>query len=175
VSGRDASEGGSSGRGEGVLGTGSLGAGNEAAEAMHAQQALNDGKLPEAGASASAQNDARTGRDGDRAGSESLVRNREHTPSYGGMAGVPRTSSDQREPVDPAGDQGARVASGEAPGIERAPTSPVQQHAVGGSEGGSARPEMRAGDGSVGRTSDHEGGSADAIQGDAGSQPINPT
>lgn len=58
---------------------------------------------------ASQQNDAATGRgtDGgaDRAGSEPLDREREHVPSYGGMGGEPRVSSDQREPADPSGGQ----------------------------------------------------------------------
>lgn len=133
-------------RGQGALGTGSLGAGNEAAVAMHAQQASAAGGQADGG---NPQADARTGREGDRAGSEPVGRNREHTPSYGGMAGAPRTSSDQREIADPEGDDGARVAAGANPGA--APEPPIARN-----------PNM-------------EGGSADRIPGDAGSQAINPT
>ncbi len=90
----------------------SLGMGGEALEAAHAHQQAN----PDAGA-ASQQNEAATGRgdagDGaDRAGSEPLGRQREHVPSYGGLGGVPRVSSDQREPADPEGDANVGGAAG---------------------------------------------------------------
>jgi len=82
----------------------SLGMGGEAVENFHAQQQDElRGRTPaDAG---SQQNTAATGRgdagDGaDRAGSEPLGRLREHVPSYGGMGGVPRVSSDQREPAE---------------------------------------------------------------------------
>ena len=79
-----------------------LGAGNEAAEGVHATQSGGD-------AEPSAQANAATGRGedasgADRTGSEPLTRKREHVPSYGGMGGEPRTSSDTREPKDPEGD-----------------------------------------------------------------------
>ena len=81
---------------------GSLGAGNEAAEGVHATKSGGD-------ADPSAQANAATGRGedasgADRTGSEPLTRQREHVPSYGGMGGAPRTSSDTREPKDPEGD-----------------------------------------------------------------------
>ena len=93
----------------------SLGMGGEAAESFHAQQQSRAGSAPDASAG-SQQNLASTGRGEDaggtdRAGSEPLGREREHVPSYGGMGGVPRVSSDQREPADPEGD--ANVARGE--------------------------------------------------------------
>ena len=80
---------------------GSLGAGNEAAEGVHATQTGGD-------ADPSAQAHAETGRGtdatgADRTGSEPIDRKREHVPSYGGMGGAPRTSSDTREPKDPEG------------------------------------------------------------------------
>ena len=85
----------------------SLGMGGEATENFHAQQQdeAAGGAPADAG---SQQNTAATGRgdtgDGaDRAGSEPLGRQREHVPSYGGLGGVPRVSSDQREPADPEG------------------------------------------------------------------------
>jgi hypothetical protein len=92
----------------------SLGMGGEAAETVHALQ--QDGGAPED--AASQQNTAATGRGegaggADRAGSEPLGRQREHVPSYGGMAGTPRVSSDQREPADPEGD--ANVGAPGAP------------------------------------------------------------
>ena len=91
----------------------SLGMGGESAENLHAlqQDAERGGAPADAG---SQQNTAATGRGGDgpdRAGSEPLGRQREHVPSYGGMGGQPRVSSDQREPADPEGD--ANVARGE--------------------------------------------------------------
>lgn len=94
----------------------SLGMGGEATEHVHAQQqqqAAQQGDAP-AGAG-SQQNTAATGRGrddagADRAGSEPLGRQREHVPSYGGMGGEPRVSSDQREPADPEGD--ANVGGG---------------------------------------------------------------
>ena len=39
----------------------------------------------------------------DRRGSEPIAREREHTGSYGGEGGEPRTSSDNREPPEPTG------------------------------------------------------------------------
>lgn len=88
----------------------SLGMGGEAAETLHAVQQTDADE-----GAASQQNTAATGRgEGesgvDRAGSEPLGRQREHVPSYGGMGGVPRVSSDQREPADPEGD--ANVGGG---------------------------------------------------------------
>jgi hypothetical protein len=82
----------------------SLGMGGEAVEGFHALQ--QESAPADAG---SQQNTAATGRgdagDGaDRAGSEPLGHRREHVPSYGGLGGVPRVSSDQREPADPEGD-----------------------------------------------------------------------
>jgi hypothetical protein len=90
----------------------SLGMGGEAFEAAHAQQQAD----PDASAG-SQQNEAATGRgdagDGaDRSGSEPLGRQREHVPSYGGLGGVPRVSSDQREPADPEGDANVGGAPG---------------------------------------------------------------
>ncbi len=85
--------------------TGSLGAGSEATAGVHADQ--GDGTDGTDGASAApAGTDAVTGRGAegtaDRAGSEPLERDREHKPSYGGEGGKPRTSSDQREPINPS-------------------------------------------------------------------------
>lgn len=107
----------------------SLGMGGEAVETFHAeQQDRREGGAP--ADAASQQNTAATGRgtdaDGaDRAGSEPLGRQREHVPSYGGMAGEPRVSSDQREPADPEGS--ANVGGG------RAPAPPTGAHgALGG-------------------------------------------
>lgn len=81
---------------------GSLGAGSEATAGVHADQPTTGGT----DASAPAGTDAVTGRgaegSADRAGSEPLERDREHKPSYGGEGGKPRTSSDQREPLDPS-------------------------------------------------------------------------
>jgi len=91
--------------------TGSLGAGNEAAAGMHAQQddaTPSDAQhgAPGAGGAAGTGHDAVTGRgsDGsaDRAGSEPLTRDREHKPSYGGEGGAPRTGSHEREPINPS-------------------------------------------------------------------------
>ena len=83
--------------------TGSLGAGSEATAGVHADQG---GGGEGANASAPAGTDAVTGRgaegSADRAGSEPLERDREHKPSYGGEGGKPRTSSDQREPINPS-------------------------------------------------------------------------
>ena len=93
---------------------GSLGAGGESAAALHAAQ--------DEASSAEGRSDARSGTPGagaglpdaaaatgrgseggtERAGSEPLARDREHKPSYGGEGGVPRTSSDTREPLNPS-------------------------------------------------------------------------
>ena len=91
--------------------TGSLGAGAEAAAALHSAQSDAPGASPSdaqhgtPGAGAEG-DDAVTGRgnDGgtDRAGSEPLARDREHKGSYGGEGGSPRTSSDTREPINPS-------------------------------------------------------------------------
>ena len=82
--------------------TGSLGAGSEATAGVHADQPATDG----ANAAGTDGTDAVTGRGAegtaDRAGSEPLGREREHKPSYGGEGGKPRTSSDQREPINPS-------------------------------------------------------------------------
>lgn len=81
----------------------SLGMGGEATEALHAlEQQGESGQAPDAGSA-------------DRAGSEPLGRQREHVPSYGGMGGAPRTSSDQREPADPEGDANVGGGQGGAP------------------------------------------------------------
>lgn len=46
--------------------------------------------------------------EGGRSGSEPIRgRTREHESGYGGSADKPKTSSDQREPLDPEGDAGA--------------------------------------------------------------------
>jgi hypothetical protein len=95
----------------------SLGMGSESVENFHAlQQEEQAGDA--ATAAGTEQNLAATGRGGpgggdlpDRAGSEPLGRQREHVPSYGGLGGVPRVSSDQREPADARGS--ANVARGE--------------------------------------------------------------
>lgn len=75
--------------------TGSLGTGAESAAGMQGAQTESD--------SPHAADEVATGRgveDGaDRAGSEPLTHDREHTPSYGGLGGKPRISSDQREPL----------------------------------------------------------------------------
>lgn len=103
----------------------SLGMGGEATEALHALEQQGDGGQPPDPGAASQQNAAPTGRGddagtggtagapgaADRAGSEPLGRQREHVPSYGGMGGAPRVSSDQREPADPEGD--ANVGGGQ--------------------------------------------------------------
>jgi hypothetical protein len=91
--------------------SGSLGAGAEAAAALHSAQSDAPGATPSdaqhgtPGAGAEG-DDAVTGRgkDGgtDRSGSEPLPRDREHKPSYGGEGGSPRTSSDTREPINPS-------------------------------------------------------------------------
>ncbi|HUF28438.1 MAG TPA: hypothetical protein VMM18_15785 [Gemmatimonadaceae bacterium] len=39
----------------------------------------------------------------ERAGSEPLQQEREHTSGYGGEGGYPKTSSDRREPLEPEG------------------------------------------------------------------------
>ena len=81
---------------------GSLGAGSEATAGVHADQPPTEG----ADAAGTDGTDAVTGRgaegSADRAGSEPLGREREHKPSYGGVGGKPRTSSDQREPLNPS-------------------------------------------------------------------------
>ena len=92
--------------------TGSLGAGAEAAAALHSAQPDAPGASPSdaqhgtPGAGAGG-DDAVTGRGDDaggteRAGSEPLTRDREHKGSYGGEGGSPRTSSDTREPINPS-------------------------------------------------------------------------
>lgn len=81
---------------------GSLGAGSEATAGVHAEQPDTAG----ADAAGTTGTDAVTGRgsegSADRAGSEPLDREREHKGSYGGEGGRPRTSSDQREPLEPS-------------------------------------------------------------------------
>ena len=61
---------------------GPLGSGGEAAAGMHAAGKADGGT--------------------DREGSEPLDRSREHKGSYGGEGGSARTSSDQREPINPS-------------------------------------------------------------------------
>ena len=75
-------------------GTASLGAGAEAAAGVHAQQGGSD-----QGAQGAENADARpaSAQGTDRSGSEPLDRDHEHTGSYGGEGGAPRTSSDSRE------------------------------------------------------------------------------
>ena len=94
--------------------TGSLGAGAEAAAALHTAQpgapgaASSDAQqgAPGAGGADGGGSDGVTGRGteggADRAGSEPLARDREHKGSYGGEGGSPRTSSDTREPINPS-------------------------------------------------------------------------
>jgi hypothetical protein len=84
-----------------------LGAGNEAAAGVHALQPGAPAGPPTSDPSTEAQAETGRGDDAagtDRSGSEPLVRRREHVPSYGGLGGEPRTSSDKREPADPEGD-----------------------------------------------------------------------
>lgn len=92
----------------------SLGMGGEAVQGVHAvQHDEGEGADTDRGRAGDAAGEATA--DAERAGSEPLPRNREHVPSYGGAGGAPRTSSDQREPGDSRGDQGDRVARGNAP------------------------------------------------------------
>lgn len=77
-----------------------IGAGAEGARGMH-EQGSGSETGPEGGLSAESG-------DVERAGSEPLRgRQREHVSGYGGAADRPKTSSDQREPLDPEG--GAEV------------------------------------------------------------------
>lgn len=82
-------------------GTGT-GAGAEAAEGIHTTEKRDPQDT-------SALEDVDTGRarpdeaSVDRAGSEPLGREREHESGYGGKGGEPKTSSDQREPLEPEG------------------------------------------------------------------------
>ena len=142
---------------------GPLGAGAEAVEALHAMQRGAPSGEPAAEQPTTA-DDARTGRDGTRdgqAGSEPLARAREHTGSYGGMAGAPRTSSDTREPQDPTGRPGSAPDTLDATG---APGHAALEGRTGGEGSGSA------GSGSEGSVS--EGSPAGSTSGD---QPINPS
>lgn len=101
----------------------SLGMGGEATEALHAlEQRGEDGQPPDPHATTQQHTGAPgRGQDGgdapgaDRAGSEPLGRQREHMPSYGGVGGAPRTSSDQREPADPEGDANVGGRAGAPP------------------------------------------------------------
>jgi hypothetical protein len=117
----------------------SLGMGGEATEAMHALEQQAGGGAPPDPHAASQQNAAATGRGGgedagdtDRAGSEPLGRQREHVPSYGGMGGVPRTSSDQREPADPEGDANVGGGQGGPPPTSSASPPPPAHGQPGG-------------------------------------------
>ena len=88
----------------------SLGAGAEAAEGVHGLQQSDDGasgrgERPTTQRTGGSDVSAEGASADDESGSEPLPRNREHTPSYGGAGGRPRTSSDQREPGDSRGDQ----------------------------------------------------------------------
>ena len=88
--------------------TGSLGAGNEAAAGMHAQQSddapPSDAARGAPGADGAPAATTGRGQEGgaDRAGSEPLDRDREHKGSYGGEGGAPRTGSQEREPLNPS-------------------------------------------------------------------------
>ena len=105
--GRDASLSGSMGEGEQHRGGQSTGAGAEATEGEHSR-----GKRDQA--DKSALEDVDTGRSRpdeattDRSGSEPLGREREHQSGYGGAGGAPKTSSDNREPLEPGGRADAR-------------------------------------------------------------------
>lgn len=83
------------------------GAGAEAAEGEHARSKRDPQDT-------SALEDVDTGRSRpdeattERAGSEPLGREREHKSGYGGDGGVPKTSSDRREPLEPEGRADAR-------------------------------------------------------------------
>ena len=94
----------------------SLGAGAEAAEGVHALQQGDDSGSADAAAPTHRTGGSEVSSKGssaeDESGSEPLPRNREHVGGYGGAGGVPRTSSDTREPADSRGDQGHRVAGG---------------------------------------------------------------
>ena len=87
---------------EGKEGDAETGMGAEAAEGMHAtrDRGPHHEKAP---------GDVDTGRSRhdeatvDPAGSEPLGREREHKSGYGGDGGTPKTSSDQREPLEPDG------------------------------------------------------------------------
>lgn len=87
---------------------GSLGAGNEAAAGMHAQQAESAAPsdaqhgTPGAGGAPAAATGRGQEEGADRAGSEPLERDREHKGSYGGEGGAPRTGSHEREPLNPS-------------------------------------------------------------------------
>lgn len=89
---------------EGNEGDAETGIGAEAAEGMHASRERGPRHEKAAG-------DVDTGRsrhdeatvDPDPAGSEPLGREREHKSGYGGDGGTPKTSSDQREPLEPEG------------------------------------------------------------------------
>ena len=88
----------------------SLGAGAEAAEGGHGLQQSDDGasgggERPTTQRTGGSDVSAQGASAEDQSGSEPLPRSREHTPSYGGAGGSPRTSSDQREPGDSRGDQ----------------------------------------------------------------------
>lgn len=72
---------------------GPLGTGGETVEAVAAQQ-RKDAELDAA---------RPTMIDGPDAANSPAPRAREHAGSYGGMAGTPRTSSDQREPLEASG------------------------------------------------------------------------
>ena len=98
----------------------SLGGGTEAAEGVHGLQ-QSDGGDGGGAAGGDRPTTQRTGGsdvhpDGasaaDRSGSEPLPRTREHTSSYGGAGGGPRTSSHEREPADSGGDQEGQGGQG---------------------------------------------------------------
>jgi hypothetical protein len=86
--------------------SGKLGMGSEASEGLHAQQQGGARDVEEKssleGRDAASTNksdpSSAAGAGGERKGSEPLTRTSEHTPSYGGKGGAPRTSSDTREP-----------------------------------------------------------------------------
>ena len=139
-------------------GPGPLGAGAEAVEALHAQQrGAPSGAPTESTHDATTADEARTGRDGARdgqAGSEPLGREREHVGSYGGLAGTPRTSSDQREPQDPTG----RASAG---GDDALDATGRPAHAALAKESENEKAKEQA--------------QAQASEGSSGDQPINPS
>ena len=88
----------------GASSPGKTGMGSEAAEGVHAaQQGGNRGveeksSLEGRDAASTNKSDPSDDAGAGQRGSEPLTRTAEHTPSYGGKGGAPRTSSDTREP-----------------------------------------------------------------------------
>lgn len=85
----------------------STGAGAEATEGEHSRgkrDARDKSALDEIDTGRSRPDEATV----ERAGSEPLGREREHKSGYGGDGGAPKTSSDNREPLEPEGHADAR-------------------------------------------------------------------